>query len=292
LTIDYCFHLFVDSLPPYYYILFVFQPKKSLGQNFLTDPNIARKIVNAMAPAPDDVVVEIGPGKGILTELLLPSVRQVIAVDIDRRAIEYLQARLLGSGNLALLHADILDVDLEQLAAKYSAPLRIIGNIPYYITTPILFHMIDHRKALRDVQMMMQREVAQRLIAIPRTKQYGILSVMCRYVGTPEILFSVSPNAFYPKPRVFSAVIRLTFSHDERLSAEEERLFRTVVRGTFGKRRKTLRNGLKSLGVGEETLGQCTIDLDLRPETLAAADFLALARTLASSGTTLELPED
>lgn len=262
----------------------MFQPKKSLGQNFLTDPNIARKIVEALSPSQDDVVVEIGPGKGILTGLLLPRVRHLIAVEIDQRAVEYLQARLQHHHSLTILHADILTVDLEQLSAQHHSPLRIIGNIPYYITTPILFHLIDHRQVIRDVQMMMQREVAQRLTAQRGSKQYGILSVTCRYVGTPQILFLVSPNAFYPKPRVDSGVIRLVFSSDHPPGTEEEFILRQIVRGTFGKRRKTLRNGLKSLGINEALLRDCSFDLDLRPEALTVDDYLALTRSLISSG--------
>ncbi len=261
----------------------MFQPKKSLGQNFLSDPNIARKIVDVMSPSQDDIVVEIGPGKGVLTGLLLPRVRHLIAVEIDRRSVEYLQARL-PQQSLTILHADILTVDLEQLSVQYCSPLRVIGNIPYYITTPILFHLIDHRQVIKDVQMMMQREVAQRLTASRGSKQYGILSVTCQYVGTPQILFSVSPNAFYPKPRVDSAVVQLTFFPRHTQGSEEEFVFRQIVRGAFGKRRKTLRNGLKAFGIDEAILNTCGCDLNLRPEALTVADFVSLTRSLISLG--------
>jgi 16S rRNA (adenine1518-N6/adenine1519-N6)-dimethyltransferase len=261
----------------------VFQPKKSLGQNFLTDPNIARKIVDEMCLSPDDVVLEIGPGKGVLTALLLPRVRHLIAVEIDSRAVEYLRARYQEQ-SLTILEDDILNVDLEQLSSHHQAPLRVIGNIPYYITAPILFHLIDHRQVIRDVQMMMQREVAQRIIAQPRTKQYGILSVTCRYVGTPEILFPVSPNAFFPKPHVESAVARLTFIKRQTENSDEEFVLRQIVRGTFGKRRKTLRNGLKSLGIDETILRECGFDLDLRPEALTVEDYISLTRSLMALG--------
>ncbi len=140
--------------------------------------------------------------------------------------------------------------------------------------------------------MMMQREVARRLVARPRTKEYGILSVVCRYAGTPEILFDVSPNAFYPKPAVSSAVMRLTFDGGTVPSPEEEKTFRMVVRGTFGKRRKTLRNGLKSLGIDPDALDGCGVDLDLRPEALGVAEFLAISRTAVSAGISVELPEE
>lgn len=262
----------------------MFQPKKFLGQNFLTDPNIARKIVDVMSVSTDDVVVEIGPGKGVLTGLLLPRVRHLIAVEIDQRAVEYLQARFHQHKSLTILNADILDIGLEQLSEQHGSQLRIIGNIPYYITTPILFHLIDHRHVIKDVQMMMQREVAQRLTAGPGSKQYGILSVTCQYVGTPTILFSVSPNAFFPKPRVDSAVLRLTFFPQLATESEEEFVLRQIVRGTFGKRRKTLRNGLKALGINETILNICGFNLDLRPEVLTVADYISLARSLMSSG--------
>ncbi len=236
-----------------------------------------------MSPLPDDVVLEIGPGKGVLTELLLPRVRHLIAVEIDPRAVEYLRARHQEQ-SLTILENDILNVDLEQLSIRHKTPLRIIGNIPYYITAPILFHLIDHRQVIRDVQMMMQREVAERLTAQPRSKQYGILSVTCRYVGTPEILFTVSPNAFFPKPHVESAVARLTFIKRQTEYSDEEFVLRQIVRGTFGKRRKTLRNGLKSLGVDEKILCECGFDLDLRPEALTVADYISLTRSLISLG--------
>ncbi|MGD0337277.1 MAG: 16S rRNA (adenine(1518)-N(6)/adenine(1519)-N(6))-dimethyltransferase RsmA [Bacteroidota bacterium] len=262
----------------------MFQPKKSLGQNFLTDPNIARKIVDVMSPSSDDIIVEIGPGKGILTSLLIPRVRHVVAVEIDHRAVEYLRARMQRHQSLTILHADILNVDLEQLSAQYHSTLRVIGNIPYYITTPILFYLIDHRQVIKDIQMMMQREVAQRLTASRGSKQYGILSVTCQYVGAPQILFSVSPNAFYPKPRVDSAIVRLTFFPQLSPGSEEEFVFRQIVRGSFGKRRKTLRNGLKALGINEAILKACGYDLDLRPEALTAVDFVGLTRSLISLG--------
>ena len=261
----------------------MFRPKKSLGQNFLTDPNIARKIVDGLSPSPDDVVLEIGPGKGVLTALLLPRIRRLIAVEIDSRAVEYLRARHEEQA-LTIIQDDILNVDLEKLSNQYRTPLRIIGNIPYYITTPILFHLIDHRRVIADAQMMMQKEVARRLIAQPGSKQYGILSVTCQYVGTPEILFTVSPNAFYPKPAVDSAIARLTFSAQKPPGSEEEIVLRQIVRGTFGKRRKTLRNGLKSLGVDEAVLRNCGFNLDLRPEALSVHEYISLTHSLMALG--------
>jgi 16S rRNA (adenine1518-N6/adenine1519-N6)-dimethyltransferase len=265
----------------------VFQPKKFLGQNFLTDPNIARKIVDVLSPSPDDVVLEIGPGKGVLTALLLPRVRHLIAVEIDSRAVEYLRARYHDQ-SLTILQDDILNVDLEKLSSLHNAQLRVIGNIPYYITTPILFHMIDHRQVIRDVQLMTQREVAQRLVAQPGSKQYGILSVTCRYVGIPEILFTVSPNAFFPTPSVESAVARLTFINRQTEYDDEEFILRQIVRGTFGKRRKTLRNGLKSMGVDDNILLECGFDLNLRPDALTVDDYISLTHSLMSFGLNVE----
>jgi 16S rRNA (adenine1518-N6/adenine1519-N6)-dimethyltransferase len=189
---------------------------------------------------------------------------------------------------LTIIEDDILNVDLEQLSIQHKTPLRIIGNIPYYITAPILFHLIDHRQVIRDVQMMMQREVAERLTAQPRSKQYGILSVTCRYVGTPEILFTVSPNAFFPKPHVESAVARLTFIKRQTEYSDEEFVLRQIVRGTFGKRRKTLRNGLKSIGIDEDTLRECGFDLDLRPEALTVEDYISLTCSLMSLGVNVD----
>ena len=219
-----------------------FSPKQSLGQNFLTDPNTARKIVAALRAPEGGAVVEIGPGTGALTGLLLACFPALTALEIDARAVAYLQAEYPG---LDVRQADVLDVDWAALAGEKDGRLYVIGNLPYYITSPILFGLLEHRRHLHEAVLMMQREVAQRLVAAPRTKDYGIPSVLTQLYARPELLFSISRNVFYPKPDVTSAVIRLAF--DERAAPVPDvdpAFLRTVVRAAFNQRRKTLHNSL------------------------------------------------
>lgn len=233
-----------------------------------------------MKVSPNDIVVEIGPGKGVLTSLLLPLVKHLYAVEIDERAVEYLNQLFNRHKKLTIIHNDILNVDLQSIANEHHAQLRIIGNIPYYITTPILFRLFDQRPAISDIQMMMQKEVARRLVAKPSTKDYGILAVVTQFYGTPELLFSVSPNAFYPKPNVTSAIMRLTLNKETGCSPDEEKMFRRIVRATFGKRRKMLRSSLKSSRISDDIINSLTFDIQKRPEELTPDDFLSLIREL------------
>jgi len=255
----------------------VHRPKKSLGQNFLQDANVAQKIVRLFDPKPADTVVEIGPGKGALTALLLSHVPHMTVVELDDALAAGLAEQY--PGQLTVLHSDILDVDLSALAPAGGA-LRLIGNIPYNITTPILFHVIGHRRAVRDFSVMMQTEVAQRIAAKPRTKEYGILSVFLQYYCTARIQFQVSKNSFFPVPSVSSTVVHLDFTAPFPQTAANDALFRRVVRGTFGVRRKTLRNGLRTIGVPPAMFDRLSVDLELRPEELTTADFVRLAGEL------------
>jgi 16S rRNA (adenine1518-N6/adenine1519-N6)-dimethyltransferase len=230
------------------------RPKKSLGQNFLQDDNVAHKIVKLFNPVEGDRVVEIGPGKGALTALLLTT--------------------------LPHIHQSILDVSLPDLQAQLGKPIRLIGNIPYNITTPILFHVVDSLPATKDFMVMMQTEVAQRIVAKPRTKEYGILSVLLQYYSTPKIQFAVSKNSFFPIPNVSSAILHLDFEKPFAHKAKNDLLFRKIVRGTFGVRRKTLRNGLKGIHVPITEFERLSVDLELRPEELTVADFVKLSNEL------------
>jgi len=251
-------------------------PKKSLGQNFLRDDNIARKIVGQIELQRDGLVIEIGPGSGALTKHLINTGAEVVVVEIDARAVAMLR-EIFGS-SITIIHSDVLALDLHELKRKYNKPMRVVGNIPYYITSDILFWLFEHRQNAVDATIMMQLEVGQRLTASPGTKEYGILSVFAQYYSKPRFLFRVSPNCFYPKPSVESAVIQLDFSVNS--PPVHDRLFRTVVRGTFGKRRKTLFNGLRFLGFVESDLKQVDYDLTKRPEQLTQYDFLTLVRLL------------
>lgn len=251
-------------------------PKKKLGQHFLRDENVARKIVQSAALGADDLVLEIGPGTGALTKHLIQASKHVIGIEIDARAAALLRESF--GERMEVVEADLLEVDLHALAARARKPLRVVGNIPYYITSEILFRLFEFRTDIKDATLMMQLEVAQRLIAKPRSKSYGILSVSTQLYTKPEILFKVSRNSFFPKPEVDSAVVHCTMNQS--LPRVDLQLFSNVVRATFGKRRKTLRNGLRFLGCSDSQLTELRIDLTQRPEELSVDDFLQLTRQL------------
>jgi 16S rRNA (adenine1518-N6/adenine1519-N6)-dimethyltransferase len=262
------------------------RPRKSLGQNFLIDDNIARKIVRKAEISPEDIVLEIGPGRGALTKHLVGHAKTVVAVEIDERAAKLLIGRFereCASKRLLLVRQDILDVDFLKISRELGSALRVIGNIPYYITSPILFKVIEQREVVRDLVMLVQREVGERIVAKPRTKDYGILSVFCQYYGVPKLLFKVSPKAFSPEPKVVSALLRLDFTHPPAYELLDERLFAAVVRATFGKRRKTLRNGLRYLDLDELDLSKLQSNLSRRPEQLSVVDFVELCNEISSS---------
>ncbi len=264
------------------------RPKRSLGQNFLHDTNIARKIVASMHLRNDDHVVEIGPGKGALTVPLLEELSHLTAIELDDELAARMRAAF--GEKLTLIHGDVLDTDLHAVAKRAGGTVRVTGNIPYTITSPILFWIIDARESVRDCTLMMQREVAQRLTAKPRTKAYGILSVFAQYYAAPELLFSVPPKSFAPVPEVTSSVVHLDFQSPYHPAALSDRTFRAVVRGTFGKRRKTLRNGLRGLDIPQEALKNISLSLDRRPEELAVADFVLLADELTRHHVTISFP--
>jgi 16S rRNA (adenine1518-N6/adenine1519-N6)-dimethyltransferase len=253
------------------------RPKRSLGQNFLRDENIARKIVAAIAPQPDQVMVEIGPGEGALTKYLAPFVDRLVAIDIDRRVITKLQ-ETISEPSVTLLCQDVLETDFASLAS--GGRLRIIGNIPYNITSPILFHVLDNRHYVADAILMMQREVARRLIAHPHTKEYGILSVFCQLFADVALLFDVSPNAFFPRPSVTSSVVRLTILSAPRYPLRDEEFFRAMVRSVFGKRRKTLRNSLSYFLNERGYTLPLSSALQARPEDLTLEQIVELGNAL------------
>jgi 16S rRNA (adenine1518-N6/adenine1519-N6)-dimethyltransferase len=257
----------------------VSRPKKSLGQNFLHDANVARKIVRAFHLRYGDRVLEIGPGKGALTSLLLLELPRLTAIELDDKLAGQLNAAF--GERLTLYNDDVLDVDLHSLALNGHGKFRIVGNIPYNITSPILFWIIDSSDVVADCTLMMQREVAQRLVAKPRSKEYGILSVFAQYYSTPKLLFTVSPQSFYPVPDVTSAIVSLDFETPRPNRVADDAIFRALVRGTFGKRRKTLRNGLRSLDISATFLDAASTDLDRRPEELSVVEFVALANELS-----------
>jgi 16S rRNA (adenine1518-N6/adenine1519-N6)-dimethyltransferase len=259
------------------------RPKQSLGQNFLIDDNIARKTVRELHLKADDIVVEIGPGQGAFTKHLVGKAKKLFAVEIDKRVMDELRNKFQ-SDDVEIIHRDFLDVRLSDLQDKFKTKLRLVGNIPYHLTSPILFKAFEERNTVQDITMMIQREVARRITAKPDTKDYGILSVFAHYYGTPKSLFNVSPNCFYPKPKVTSTVIQIHL-HDGLAYNVDETLFISVVRTAFGKRRKTLSNSLSYLPFNESVtaslLKEIDFPLDKRPEQLTVEQFVELTNNIA-----------
>jgi 16S rRNA (adenine1518-N6/adenine1519-N6)-dimethyltransferase len=254
----------------------VYKPVKSLGQNFLRDENILRKIVESLNLREGELIIEIGPGQGALTKHLIDMPITLVGIEIDQRAIDLLQQKF--TDKIILYHINVLDANIHTISEKYRKKIRIVGNIPYYLTSEILFWLFDARTVITDATIMMQLEVAQRLIAPPKNKEYGILSVFTQFYTECKMLFKVSRNCFYPKPDVDSAVVSLKFK--DTLPQVDEKLFRSIVRSTFGKRRKTLRNGLKSLNYEDTVLDQIPFDLRKRPEELTMNDFVNLSASI------------
>ena len=255
------------------------RPKQSLGQNFLRDPNIVRKIVDAVGAPPNAHVVEIGPGTGALTGRLLERYPKLTAIEIDDRAVALLRETY---PDLDVRHADILDIDWSGLAREKGGPLWVVGNLPYNITSQVLFGLIDAGPTIREAVVMMQYEMAQRLVAGTRTKEYGILSVQVQLHARPELLFKVSPNVFYPRPDVTSAVVRLDFSErSPAVTTVGHEFLRRVIRSAFNQRRKTLHNSL-SEWTRDQAIPLPESFKKRRAEELEPAEFVQLARYLAS----------
>jgi 16S rRNA (adenine1518-N6/adenine1519-N6)-dimethyltransferase len=260
------------------------RPRRSLGQHFLRDENIARKIVRALDVQEGETVLEIGPGAGALTRHLRQRGARLVLVELDPRAVEVLRAEVVGSG-VELIEGDILATDLKVIASRCpGGTLRVVGNIPYNITSPILFYLLDNRRLISDALLMMQREVARRLVAHPGTKEYGILSILTQFYAQTSTLFDVTPGAFVPPPAVTSTVVRLEMRKRPLVHARDEEHFRRMVRAVFSQRRKTLRNSLRILlGDGVRTLPS-DLPLERRPEELAVEELVALSDALVDHG--------
>ncbi|MBS0584490.1 MAG: 16S rRNA (adenine(1518)-N(6)/adenine(1519)-N(6))-dimethyltransferase RsmA [Proteobacteria bacterium] len=252
--------------------------KKRFGQHFLHDKNILSRIVEYVAPRPGERIVEIGPGEGALTLPLLRAAGSLTVIELDRDLIEPLRTRASGVGELTIVHRDVLAVDIGALAA--GATIRIVGNLPYNISTPILFHCLEHAGAIRDMHFMLQKEVVERMAAGPGSKTYGRLSVMLQLRCTVEPLFDVPPAAFTPPPKVDSAVVRLVPLPAKKLPQADFDMIDRVVRAAFGQRRKTLSNALKGVATTDE-MTAAGIDPRARAEQLPPETFVALARLLS-----------
>ncbi len=253
---------------------------KRFGQNYLTDSNIINKIISEFSPQPNDNLIEIGPGLGALTEKLLEKARLLTSVEIDRRVIDQLRKKY---PQLNLINADFLELDLSELLINKNEKLRIIGNIPYNLTSPILFKMIESNEIIKDSVLTVQLEVAKRITAKKGTKDYGILAVLMQHFADIKLNFKVSPNVFYPKPKVYSAVIHLFFK-ENCLKEEEKKYFIKMVKASFGNRRKTLKNSLSNSIFSTVNFLDSEIDLTLRAEQLDVEDFVRLTKfTLANN---------
>ena len=257
--------------------------RKSLGQHFLTDRRILTRIADALHLTGSETVLEIGPGRGALTDILVERAGRLIAIEYDRALAEILRTRYARRNNVLIAEADVLEVSLGELAA---GPYVLVGNVPYYITTPILFHALVPPRAERSVYLV-QKEVADRLSAAPGTKEYGALTVNVAAVAKAETLFKVPASAFSPPPKVESALVRITPLPQPLLKAEEERPFRLLVQGAFGMRRKQMRRVLRSLYaveavVADEVLQGARIDPEARPETLTPAQFALVLRAFSA----------
>lgn len=253
--------------------------RKNLGQHFLNDRRILERIVGALELKGDETVVEIGPGRGSLSDVLLPKAKRLVLIEYDRALAAILRQRYIDSPSVEVVEADVLTVKLGEIAG---GPYVLIGNVPYYITTPILFHALERPRPERAVYLV-QREVAERIAAKPGTSEYGALSVNVQAVANAELMFRVAPGSFKPPPKVESAVVRIEPRPDPVIAPEDETAFRRFVQDAFGLRRKQLRRVLRMLWSvsaeeAEAALVACQIDPSARPETLSPEQFAQLIR--------------
>ena len=249
--------------------------RKRFGQHFLHDPGVIRRILYSISPAPEDRIVEIGPGLGALTWGLLQRARGLDVIEIDRDLARALQDDARATSGLRVHVEDALHTDFGRLRAN-GGPLRIVGNLPYNISTPLLFRLLSQRAAIADMHFMLQREVVDRMTAQPSNKTYGRLTVMLAAVAEVEKLFDVGPGAFKPRPKVWSAIVRLRPTLQPRFDIGDDGVLRMLVTAAFSHRRKILSNGLKGLLTPGE-IESCGIDSQLRPEALTPAQFGLLA---------------
>ncbi len=249
--------------------------RKKWGQNFLADTNLLRKIVRTINPTADDTILEIGPGEGALTEHVLPLVKYMAAIEIDPKLIKYLNGRD-DLQDCHFIHKDVLCQKLDNLPIP--TPIKIIGNIPYNITSPILFWLIEQRAHWTAAFLMVQKEMAERLTGEVGTKSYGRLTVMIGAFLNVKTCFTIPPDVFIPKPKVKSAIIKLVKRHDPLIEDKYFERFEKIVAAAFSRRRKMLRNTLSDFGLPEEI--QKKIDFTRRPETLSISEFSELAKTI------------
>lgn len=269
-----------------------FNFQKKFGQNFLIDPRVLEKIIRAAEITQEDFVLEIGPGIGTMTQYLCENAREVAAVEIDRNLIPILADTLSAYENVEVLNEDILKVDINRLAQEKNQgrPIKVVANLPYYITTPIIMGLFESHVPVDSITIMVQKEVAERMQAGPGTKDYGALSLAVRYYARPEIVANVPPNCFIPRPKVGSAVIRLIRHRENPVQVRDESLMFRMIRASFNQRRKTLVNGLNNgaeLNLEKQqivnALGTMGLAPDIRGEALTLEQFAALSNLLGES---------
>ncbi len=255
------------------------RPRKRFGQNFLHDQGVLNRIVSALSLPPDAHVIEIGPGRGALTRLLLSRCQRLDVIEIDRDLVTLLKEKFTGAPQLHIHQADALLFDFSSMTSP-GDKLTVVGNLPYNISTPLLFHLFQHKSSIGEMLFMLQKEVVERLAACPGSRQYGRLSVMAQYHCQVEKRFNVRPSSFHPAPKVMSAVVRLIPHEKPPVETGDYASFEIVVSTAFNQRRKILRNSLKSL-LSEKIIQSCGIDPKARPETLSLDAFACLSRFLA-----------
>jgi 16S rRNA (adenine1518-N6/adenine1519-N6)-dimethyltransferase len=265
---------------------FAFQ--KKFGQNFLIDEHVLNKIISAAGVTKEDVVLEIGPGFGTMTQYLAEAAREVIAVEIDKTLIPILQDTLQDYHNITLINEDILKVDIGSLVKEKNGgkPIKVVANLPYYITTPIIMGLFESHVPLENITVMVQKEVAARMQAGPGTKDYGALSLAVQFYAEPYIVANVPPNCFIPRPNVGSAVIRLTKWDNPPVKVKDEKFMFSLIRASFNQRRKTLQNSLVNGGINVtkedvvNALEQMELSATIRGEALTLEQFAQLADLL------------
>lgn len=267
---------------------FVFQ--KKFGQNFLIDTHVLDKIIAAAEITKDDFVLEIGPGIGTMTQYLADAAREVTAVEIDDALIPILQDTLKEWDNVSVIHGDILKTDIRKIADEKNQgrPIKVVANLPYYITTPIIMGLFESHVPVDSITVMVQKEVADRMQTGPGSKDYGALSLAVQYYAKPEIVANVPPNCFMPRPKVGSAVIRLTTYDKPPVEVDDEKLMFRIIRASFNQRRKTLANGLKNaadLDIPKELIAESIESLghgpSVRGEALTLEEFAALSNYIS-----------
>ena len=271
---------------------FVFQ--KKFGQNFLIDTHVLDKIIAAAEITKDDFVLEIGPGIGTMTQYLACAARKVVAVEIDKALIPILEDTLDGYDNVRVINEDVLKVDIRKLVEEENEgrPIKVVANLPYYITTPIIMGLFENHVPIKSITVMVQKEVADRMQVGPGTKDYGALSLAVQYYAKPYIVANVPPNCFMPRPKVGSAVIRLERHEHPPVEVRDEKLMFRIIRASFNQRRKTMTNsvcGCAELGITKEklieALEECNLSLTVRGEALTLEQFAKLSNILNARGT-------